>query len=335
MKFMNYKLFDDMKNKLYFCKNFKMKKIAVFYYTQSGQALQIAQSICQPLEAAGNSVIYKAIEPEEPFPFPWSCWSFFEAFPESRLAIPTGKLKEIDFSDVADADLVVISGQSWYLAPSLPLHAFFQDEKVQAYLKGKPIVNISGCRNMWVMAQRKIRDYIGQADGRYVGHIVLQDKAPNLVSVLTIIRWLFYNKKAASRFLPAAGVRDDDIKNASRFGIVINETLATGNWDDLQNKLMREKAVEYKAGLAFMEKTGHRIFGIWAKFIRKKGGYQDKKRALRIRLFCFYLFFVLYVASPVGMLVFWLTYPLRIRKIKKIRREMCYELSRKIIFFQP
>jgi len=302
-------------------------KIAVFYYTQSGQALQIAQSVCQPLERAGNTVIYKAIEPEDPFPFPWTCWSFFETFPESRLSIPTGKLKEIDFSDVNDADLVVISGQSWYLSVSLPLHAFFQDEKVKSYLKGKNIVNLSGCRNMWVMAQRKICEYIYMAGGNYVGHIVLQDNAPNLISVLTIIRWLFFNKKEASRFLPAAGVSDDDIKNASRFGDIINETLKNGNWNDLQTNLMLENAVKYKPNIVFLEKTGHKIFGIWAKFIRKKGGYQDKRRALRIKLFCYYLFFVLYVASPIGLLVFYLTYPFRIKSIKRDMQEVCYDLK--------
>jgi len=296
--------------------------IAVFYYTQTGQALQIAQSVCQPLEAAGNTVIYKAIEPEIPFPFPWTCWSFFETFPETRLSIPTGKLKEIDFSDVNDAGLVVISGQSWYLSPSLPLQAFFQDEKVKSYLKGKNIVNLSGCRNMWVMAQDKIREYISRAGGHYVGHIVLQDNTPNLVSVLTIIRWLFYNRKKASRLLPAAGVSDDDIKNASRFGDIIEKTMENGNWNDLQNELMREKAVIYKPGIVFLEKTGHRIFGIWAKFIRKKGGYQDKRRALRIKMFCYYLFFVLFFISPIGLLVFYLTYPLR---IKSIKRDMRFE----------
>lgn len=304
-----------------------IRKIAIFYYTQSGQALQIAQSVCKPLEKAGNTLIYKAIEPENPFPFPWTYRSFFEAFPESRLAIPTGKLKEIDFSDIHDADLTIISGQSWYLSPSLPLHAFFQDGKVKAYLKGKMIVNISGCRNMWVMAQRKIREYIYRADGQYVGHIVLQDRAPNLVSVLTIIRWLFYNRKEASRGLPAAGVSDADIENASRFGVIINEMLENGNPDGLQNALMREKAVEYKPSVVFVEKAGHRIFGFWAKFIRKKGGYGDKRRALRIRLFSYYLFFVLYVASPVGLLVFYLTYLLRIRSIRKSKKEMCYDLS--------
>ena len=311
-----------------------MNKIAVFYFTQSGQALQIAQSVCHPLEEAGHTVIFKTIEPENPFPFPWTCRSFFETFPESRLSIPTGKLKEIDYSDVNDADLVVISGQSWYLSPSLPLHAFFQDEKAKAYLKGKKMVNISGCRNMWVMAQRKIREYISQAGGHYVGHIVLQDRKPNLVSVLTIIRWLFYNKKEASRWLPAAGVSDDDIGNASRFGVIINEMLENNDWNDLQNKLMHEKAVEYKASIVFIEKTGHRIFGIWANFIRKKGGYQDKKRAFRIKLFCCYLFFVLYVVSPIGLLVFYLTYPLRIKSIKKLKQEMCYALldTRRIDF---
>ena len=302
-------------------------KIAVFYYTQTGQALQAAQSICHPLENRGNAVVYKAIEPEEPYPFPWTCRSFFETFPESRLSIPVGKLKEIDFSDVNDADLVIVSGQPWYLSLSLPLHAFFQNEKAKTFLNGKNIVNISSCRNMWIMAQRKIREYIYQAGGNYVGHIVLQDHKPNLISVLTIIRWLFYNKKEASCRLQAAGVKDEDIKNASRFGIIINEMLESRNWSDLQNKLMAEKAVEYRPSIAFVEKAGYRIFGIWADFIRKKGNYQDKRRALRIKLFCYYLFFALYVVSPIGLLIFYLTYPLRVRSINKFRQEMCCNLS--------
>jgi len=304
-----------------------IKTITIFHYTQSGQALDIARNLCIPLENAENKIIYKAIEPETPFPFPWTCWEFFEAFPESRLGIPTGKLKEIDLTDVANADLVIIAGQSWYLSPSLPLHAFFQDEKIKAYLKGKNIVNVSGCRNMWVMAQRKIRKYIYEAGGNYVGHIVLQDKEPNLISVLTIVRWLFKNQKAASRWLPAAGVSDEDIKATSHFGTIIKETLENGEWANLQEKLMQAGAVEYKPSVVFVEKAGHRIFGLWANFIRKKGGYQDKNRSLRIRLFCYYLFFVLYVASPFGLLVFYLTYPLRFSAIKKHKREMCYELS--------
>ncbi len=303
------------------------KTIVIFYYTQSGQALDIVRSICAPLEDGNNKIVYKAIEPEKAFPFPWSCMEFFEAFPESRLSIPVSPIKEIELDDVADADLVIIAGQSWYLSPSLPLHAFFQDEKIKAFLNGKNIVNVSGCRNMWVMSQRKIRKYIYEAGGNYAGHIVLQDKAPNLVSVLTIIRWLFYNKKAASHGLPAAGVGDEDIKAASRFGVILKETLENGEWSNLQEKLMQSGAVEYKPSVVFVEKAGHRMFGIWANFIRKKGGYQDKRRSLRVRLFCYYLFFVLYIASPIGLLVFYLTFPFRFFFIKKHKREMCYELN--------
>ena len=297
-----------------------MKKIVVFCYTQSGQALQIAENVCSPLKNAGHIIIYKAIEPQEPFPFPWTRESFFETFPETRLSTPTCKLKEIDYSDIGDVDLVIISGQPWYLSPSLPLQAFFKDEKARTFLNNKKIVNISGCRNMWVMAQLKIRKYINEAGGHYVGHIVLQDKSPNLIGVITIIRWLFYNKKEASRCLPAAGVSDADIKNASRFGAIINETLANENWDDLQNKLIDEKGIEYRPHIVFVEKAGHKIFGIWANFIRKKGSYKDKKRAFRIKLFFYYLMFVLYVVSPFGLLVFYLTYPLRIKSIKKFRQ---------------
>ena len=41
-----------------------MKKIVVFYYTQSGQVLNIMHNICQPIVEAGDEVIYKEIVPE-------------------------------------------------------------------------------------------------------------------------------------------------------------------------------------------------------------------------------------------------------------------------------
>ena len=250
------------------------KKVAVFYYTQSGQALEIVKSVCKPLLDEGYNIVYKEIIVDGEFPFPWKCMEFFEAFPETRLSQPPFKLKDTDLSDVEDAELVIVSGQSWYLSPSLPIQSFFQDEKIKNYLKGKNIVNISGCRNMWIMAQRKIRKYIYEAQGNYVGNIVLQDKVPNLVSILTIIRWLFYNQKQAGKYLPAAGVSDIDIEDSSKFGEIIIKTLNDNRFDLLQNRLMEQGAVNYVPSVVFIEKAGHRIFGLWAKFIKKKGDYQ-------------------------------------------------------------
>ena len=47
-------------------------KIAVFYYTQTGQALEAAKSVCRPIEEAddGSHVICKEIVPLTPYPFP-------------------------------------------------------------------------------------------------------------------------------------------------------------------------------------------------------------------------------------------------------------------------
>lgn len=108
-------------------------KVVVFYYTQTGQALDIAKSVCKPIEDADVTVVYKAIEPVTAFPYPWSYMNFFQQMPETRLHMPA-PIKNLDFSDVEDADLVIISGQSWYLSPSQPIQAFLQDNWVRSYL---------------------------------------------------------------------------------------------------------------------------------------------------------------------------------------------------------
>jgi len=304
----------------------KEKKIAVFYYTQTGQALAIVQKVCEPLAAAGLQVVYKEIIPEEPFSFPWSSRSFFQAFPESRLAVPC-RLKAIDLSDVQDVDMVIVAGQSWYLSHSIPLHGFFQSDEIRNYLKGRKIVTVDGCRNMWVMKQLKTREYIHQIGAEYVGSVVLQDKAPNLVSVITIIRWLFQNKKEATRFLPAAGVSPDEIQRATCFGNILLDTLNQGTFDTLQKRFMEEKALTFLPTIYFIEKNGFRLWGQWARLILKKGPYQSPEREFYLQLFKYYLFFVLYVISPFGLLFFYLTYPFRMASLRKARREMCYELG--------
>ncbi|MCL1822511.1 MAG: hypothetical protein FWG22_06780, partial [Prolixibacteraceae bacterium] len=304
----------------------KEKKIAVFYYTQTGQALAIVQKVCEPLAAAGLQVIYKEIIPEEPFPFPWSSRAFFQAFPESRLAVPC-RLNAIDLSDVQDADLVIVAGQSWYLSHSIPLHGFFQSDEIKNYLKGRKIVTVDGCRNMWVMKQLKTREYIHQIGAEYVGSVVLQDMAPNLVGVVTIIRWLFWDKKAATRILPAAGVSPEDIRQAAQFGDILLNTLHQGTFDTLQERFMDKKALTFLPTVYFIEKNGFKLWGQWARVILKKGPYQSPRREPALRLFKYYLFFVLYVISPFGLLFFYLTYPFRLASLRKARYEICYELG--------
>ena len=281
-------------------------KTAIFYYTQSGQALEVAKSIASPLA----SVVFKEIVPEEQYPFPWSKDIFYDTFPETRLGLPPSGIQPIDFSDIEDADMVIVVGQSWFLSPSLPLQSFFTDAQVKAYLKGRPVVFVNACRKMWLMTSRKIKAYLADAGARFVGHIVLQDEAPNLIGVVTIIRWLVYGKKEATRLLPPAGIDEEDIKKASRFGEIIEKAVAGNDLSQLQEHLLEAGAIHYRPSVLYVEKVGHRMFGLWAKFIRKKGGWRDPNRRGRVRLFDIYLMTVLFVVSPFGVLFFYLTYPL-------------------------
>jgi len=300
-------------------------KVAVFYYTQSGQAYNVARNICHPMEqpSPGSDwqVVYKQIIPKEHYPFPWNKYEFFDTFPETRLGLPPSGIEPIDFSDIADAGLVLIVGQSWYLSPSLPLQSFFTDEQVKSYLNGREVIFVNACRNMWLMTARKVKQYVSEAKAHLAGHIVLQDHAPNLVSVLTIIRWLMYGKQEASGLLPHAGVSEADLTGAAHFGEIIRHAWTAHDWKHLQDRLLEAGAINYKPSILFMEKAGHRMFGLWARFVRRKGGFRDQRRRRRVWLFYAYLLAVVFLVSPFGQLLFYLTYPLR--PISRQRCEDC------------
>ena len=298
-------------------------KTVVFYYSQSGQALRVAHSICQPLADSSNSyVVYKPIIPQQTYPFPWSKDVFFDTFPETRLGMPPSGIVPTDLSDVWDADIVVIVGQSWFLSPSLPIQSFLADETIRKYLNGRPVVFVNACRNMWLMTGRKVKTLLKDAQAKLVGHIVLQDDTPNLISVITIIRWLICGKKEGTLLLPSAGIAEKDIEAASRFGEIIYQTWQKGQMGQLQNVLIEAGAIKYKPSVLFTEKAGHRMLGLWAQFIRKKGDFRDSRRRFRPNLFYIYLLTVLFVASPFGVLFFYLTYPLQ--HVRRHQQEDCY-----------
>lgn len=282
-------------------------KTAVFYYTQSGQALNVAKSFCREMQ---GEVVFKQIIPLHDYPFPWDKDDFFAVFPETRLGIPLSGIEQLDFSDIEDADLVMVVGQSWFLSPSQPLQSFFVDQQVKEYLKGKHVVFVNACRNMWLMTSRKVKAYLKAAEANGVGHVVLQDKASNLVSALTIVRWLMFGKQRGTKLLPDAGISENDISEASRFGRVIESAWKNNNLSRLQGELLSIGAIQYKPSIMFLEKTGHRMFGFWAKYIRRKGEFGDVRRRFRTNLFFYYLLVVLFLISPFGQLAFYLTYPL-------------------------
>src|SRR5215208_1032006 len=97
-----------------------MKKILIVYFSQSGQPMRILQSLARPFLDAGHEVIFEELHPLERFPFPWSAYEFFNAFPETFTQQPLS-LQALSANTLQNFDLIIIGYQPWFLTPSRPI----------------------------------------------------------------------------------------------------------------------------------------------------------------------------------------------------------------------
>lgn len=276
-----------------------MKKILALYYTQSGQGKQILDSVLSPFNHSDAfDITYQEIKPTHPLPFPCSSKDFMQSFPESIEGIPC-EVEPLKIPHNASFDLIFLVWQPWYLSPSIPVQSFLKLPETQALMQGKPVITITGCRNMWVMGFKSLKQSLKQCGAKLVGNIVLFDKAPNLISVITILIWLMKGKKKSwMNLLPSAGVSDKDIKGAEQFGEIIHRALESNTMKPLQQELVNAGAVDVNPSLVAIEKTGRKIFTKWSKFILKKGAFGDPKRDLRLSCFKYYLLAVIFFITP-------------------------------------
>ncbi len=292
-----------------------MKNVLVIYFSQSGQLKEIADSITGPLKAMPQvNVTYYKIEMETPFPFPWNKEQFFEAFPESFLQVPA-PVKPVP-QEILDKnyDIILLHYQVWFLSPSIPINSFLKTPQGKQLLNNRPVVTISGSRNMWFLAQEKIKALLTENDALLKGNIALTDRAGNLISVVTIVEWMFTGKKKKHLgIFPLPGVSDKDICESEKFGHVIANHLHNGNYESLQPELVKEGAVKVSPYLVAVDKKGNFIFSKWAAFIAKHP--ENRKKLLKI--FVVYLVLAIWVISPIVYILHLLTYPFKIKKIKE------------------
>ncbi len=175
-----------------------MKEVLIIHYSQSGQLTEILNNVLAPLksERAINLTFYKII-PKKDFEFPWSKSNFFDTFPETFLQIP--QELQLVSPQILDKkyDLIILGYQVWFLTPSMPVNSFLKSEIARKLLNNTPVVTIIGCRNLWIMAQEKMKKLLAANRANLVGHIVLADRHPNHISVITISHWMFSGKKGS------------------------------------------------------------------------------------------------------------------------------------------
>ena len=157
---------------------------------------------------------------------------------------------------------------------------------------------------MWICSQEIIAVRLREMNAKLAGNIVLGDRHSNYISAITIIRWLVEGKKNPTLLLPEAGVSKKDIANASAFGITILNVLQNNTWDKLQAQLIENRAVLVKYHLLKIEKNARKIFDKFASYILKKGSVGDPRRKNRLKLFKYYLLFMIFIVSPFASLIF-------------------------------
>lgn len=283
-----------------------MQNILVLYYSQTGQLKNIVDSIVKSwIEDESITVDFVKYKPVQDYPFPWTSDAFFDVFPEAREGI-TCPMQTLNLDQKKHYDLVIFAYQVWYLSPSVPAWSILNHPELAPFLNQKKVITVLGVRNMWVQAHKRVHQQLLKLNAKHVGNIVLSDPTNNFLSVITVIRWLIDGKQEATSVWPRSGVPLQRIKEAQKYGQIIKDNLTKNTLDNLQEQLYSNGAVDLDFVQKTIEHNGFRIFGLWSKFILKKGSHGDKKRLLRVRLFKYYLLFMIFILSPLGSLLFWI-----------------------------
>ncbi|WP_223032177.1 dialkylrecorsinol condensing enzyme DarA [Hanstruepera marina] len=295
-----------------------MKEVLIIHYSQSGQLTEILNNIISPLNPKEVNITRFEIEMEKPFPFPWPKAEFYGAFPKTYKQKPQ-KIKPIP-EDILNKkyDLIIFGYTIWYLTPSLPTTSFLKTPEAKQLLNNTPVITVIGCRNMWIMAQEKMKRHLKELEANLVGNIALVDRHINHISVITIAQWMFSGKK--ERFLgifPKPGVSQKDINDSSKFGNVIAKHLHNNDFQTLQNELLKDGAIKIKPFLITVDKRANVIFSKWAHLITSKSEENSSKRAFLVKMFKYYLLFAIWLIAPIVFILFLLTYLPLYRQIQK------------------
>lgn len=288
----------------------RKKNVLIIYYSQTGQQKEILNSLCHPLLHDENThVDFLKIEPTKPYPFPWDIQVFLDTFPESHQQIPC------DLQPISEEylntpyDLVILSYQVWYLTPSIPINSFLRSKEAQILLKNRPVLTLVSCRNMWFMAQEKMKLLLNNLQAKHIGHIALSDKNWNHISLVTILHWVQTGRKDKKwGIFPRPGVSDQDIQESNKFGAPVLNALQKGNFSSLHTDLLKLGSIPIRPLLIFIDKRGNFIFSKWSKLIRSKGGPGEESRQKYVKFFYIYLSIALWVIAPLVAILYYIFY---------------------------
>lgn len=299
-----------------------MKQILVIYYTQTGQLGEIVNAMVAPLRASPNCTVTEVrLAPLRPYPFPWKFWQFFNTFPECIYDDPE-PIEPLPTMNTIDFDLVILAYQVWFISPSLPTTAFLQSEQAKTLLHGKPVITVIGCRNMWLMAQERVKEKLRKLGAHLIDNVAFTDRTHGAKTVITTPWWLLSGNKGPylGGLLPRAGIWQRDIEDAARFGEAIATKLPQRMEGDVQPMLRGMGAVIVHPGLISSERIVQRSFRLWGALLRACGKPESALRRFMLVLYVVFLVIMLLTIVPLVFVFKTLLSPLISKRVAEQRR---------------
>lgn len=298
-----------------------MRKVLVIHFSQTGQLSDILSSIAAPLEKAEGIEVSRAyITPRKPYPFPWPFWKFFNTFPETVYE----DAEPVDITGASldeDYDLVILGYQVWFLSPSLPATAFLDSPEAAKLLKDRPVITVIGCRNMWLMAQERMKERLAKLGARLIDNVVLIDSAHSAFTFVATPLWMLTGNRGPwlGGRIPQAGISKADIAAASRFGDAIARHLPERSRNEGGSMLNGLGAVRINDKLIGSEIIAKRSFKLWGGLLRALGKPSSPLRLLVLALYVLFLITLILTVVPLTAVIKKLLTPLTRAKIAKQR----------------
>lgn len=295
-----------------------MSRILHLNYTQTGDSAKVAESFLQPLRDAGHQITSLKIEPVEPYPFPWGSFAnMMSVFPECHFEGGKG-IKPLDIDPAARFDLIVLTYQIWFLAPSIPVQDFFRSPDA-AVLRGAKVLTLCVCRDMWHSGSQTMKRLLAEAGAIHVDNIAVTFQGRPTATYISIPRMLITGKRDRLwGLLPPAEIAPSEYERVTMLGSAVAEKLPSHGPESREPMLKGLGAVRVHRDRIIPEVLGTRMYLDWSRLVL----YGPFPRKLTIWIFMLFLPFSITCLLPIVAIVCILLLPVLIWPIERYAQKL-------------
>jgi hypothetical protein len=291
-----------------------MGKVLVVYFSNSGCTKHVLDTLLSPLVTAGHDVRWHALSPVPPYPFPWTHPQFYETFPEA-LAGDLPCLAAMGFGDPRDVDLVVLGWQVWFLRPSPPVQAFLRSRYAEV-IRGKRIISVVCCRQMWRTAHRQLLQAVTERGGRITDNVVVTHQGGTR-TLVTTPRMLISGGNKTPAGDPLSLLDPEAMGLQPRIGAMLSD--AAADWTNVERgSLISLETARPAADCGLAEWIGNGYMVTWAGIARLIGGRRTWSRSISAFIFATLLVLLIPLVIAASLLTATVAQILRSRQASEL-----------------